>query len=579
MDIDIDTNVNIDMDQNKKLPELLAPAGSPEAARAAINAGADAIYLGMTTFSARAYAKNFGRDELLSTLADAHGAGVRVYVTINTAILDRELSQAIELVDFLYGAGVDALIVSDLGFASAVSARYPDLPLHASTQCSGHNSDAAEFLAEHGFSLMVCAREVDRENMKTLVQNSPIPIEVFVHGALCVSASGQCLMSSMIGGRSGNRGECAQPCRMPYNGRYPLSLKDNCLAAHITELIEMGVASLKLEGRMKSPDYVSAVVSVYRRLLDEGRNATDREIEYLAKVFSRDGFTDGYFTGDHKDMNGVRTDKDKEATAGTCPLYPPKMPTRAPIEKYDRSQSVCEHPFHLQKSRHFADHPLKSARFYDPDTIPNDHEFDIVYLPLDRFQSGRANGVILPPVIFDDEAEGVAKKLARAVEGGAKHALVGNVGHIELARSVGLHIHGDFRLNITNSLTAELFDRIFDDFILSPELTLPQIRDIGGEKNVIIYGRFPLMLLEKTCKTATLVDRRRVSFPVISEGGREIVLNSVPLYMADRADELKKAGTFGRHFIFTTEGPQEVKYTLVNYKNGLPTKKEVRRLK
>lgn len=563
--------------QNINLPELLAPAGSPEAAHAAICAGADAIYLGMTTFSARAYAKNFSRDDLLSTLADAHGAGVRVYVTINTAILDRELSQAIELVDFLYGAGVDALIVSDLGFASAVSARYPDLPLHASTQCSGHNARAAKFLAEHGFSLMVCAREVDRDNMRTLVQDSPIPIEVFVHGALCVSASGQCLMSSMIGGRSGNRGECAQPCRMPYNGRYPLSLKDNCLAAHITELIDMGVASLKLEGRMKSPDYVSAVVSVYRRLLDERRNATDREIEYLAGVFSRDGFTDGYFTGNHNSMNGVRSDKDKEATAGTRPLYAPKMPSRAPIEPYDRS--VCGYPFRLQKSTHFADHPLRSARFYDAGTIPDDHDFDIVYLPLDRFRRGRANGVILPPVIFDGNVAEVEKKLSLAARDGAEHVLVGNVGHIELARRSGLHLHGDFRLNITNSLTAELFDRIFDDFILSPELTLPQIRDIGGEKSVIIYGRFPLMLLEKTCGTAVLVDRRRVSFPVLPEGGREIVFNSVPLYMADRAAELKRAGTFGRHFIFTIEGPQEVKYTLVNYKKGLPTKKEVRRLK
>lgn len=564
------------MDQNKKLPELLAPAGSSEAARAAVDSGADAIYLGMTTFNARMSAKNFGRAELLEIVEYAHEMGVRVYVTINTAMLDREFSQAVELVDFLYAADVDALIISDLGLASVISERYPDFPLHGSTQCSGHNSDAANFLASHGFSLMVCAREVDRDNMRTLVENSPIPIEVFVHGALCVSASGQCLMSSMIGGRSGNRGECAQPCRMPYNGRYPLSLKDNCLAAHITELIDMGVASLKLEGRMKSPAYVSAVVSVYRRLLDEGRNATEDELDYLAKVFSRDGFTDGYFTGDYKNMNGVRTDADKEASISVRPLYASKLSSREPIAPRERKPH--EGTLKLKKGRvRFAYSP--TARFYDKQAIPENHPFDIVYLPLDRFDGKRANGVLMPPVIFDGEMNEVEKKLLVAASSGAKHVLVGNIGHIELARRSGMHMHGDFRLNITNSRSAELFDNIFEDFLLSPELTLPQIRDIGGAKSVVIYGRYPLMLLEKSCGAQSLTDRRRVNFPVLREGRREIVVNSVPLYMADRATELKKAGAFGRHFIFTVEGPQEVKYVISNYEKGLPTKKEVRRLK
>ncbi len=573
-----DNNIEKTTEYKKRLPELLAPAGSPDALKAAVGAGADAVYLGMTAFNARMSAKNFTRAELCDAVAYAHERGVRVYVTLNTAVLDREMQRLIELVDFLYRSDVDALILSDLGLASVIRARYPDFELHGSTQCSGHNSDAAVFLAEHGFSLMVAARELDGKNLKKLISRSPIPIEVFVHGALCVSASGQCLMSAMVGGRSGNRGECAQPCRLPYNNRYPLSLKDNCLAGHITELIEMGVSSLKIEGRMKSPDYVSAVVSVYRRLLDEGRNANQNEIAYLARVFSRNGFTDGYFTGDMKNMNGVRTDENKAESGHIKPLYANEARNLAPISSYGRnpvSDNALPQPHYAEK----AEKKQRSARFYDTRSIPEDGGFDIVYLPLDRFDGKKANGVILPPVIFDGEIAAVRERLSAAKSAGALHALVGNIGHIALARELGFALHGDFRLNITNSYSASLFSEIFDDYILSPELTLPQIRDIGGAKAVAVYGRLPLMTLEKDPGSRLLTDRRRVNFPVICEGGRFILINSVPVYMADRDAELAKAGKIGRHFIFTVEGPQEVRYVISNYEKGLPTKKEIRRIK
>jgi putative protease len=216
-----------------------------------------------------------------------------VYVTLNTAVLDKELKEAVAYADFLYGIGVDALIMSDLGLASLIRGRYPDMELHASTQASGHNAECAKTFAKMGFSRMVCARELSKDEIKELCTASPIEIEQFIHGAMCVSQSGQCLASAVMGGRSGNRGVCAQPCRMKYNGRYPLSLKDMCLAQHVTELIESGVASLKIEGRMKSPAYVYEVVSVYRRLLDEARNASKDEMQTLANVFSRGSFTDG----------------------------------------------------------------------------------------------------------------------------------------------------------------------------------------------------------------------------------------------------------------------------------------------
>ncbi|MGM9636672.1 MAG: U32 family peptidase [Eubacteriales bacterium] len=561
------------------IPELLAPAGSPEALDAAIRAGADAVYLGSTLFNARMSAKNFTRPALTDAVKTAHEAGVRVYVTLNTTVLDRQMREAMELVDFLYHTGVDALIVSDPGLASEIHRIFPDFPLHGSTQCSGHNADAAKFLHEQGFSLMVCARECRKEDIRQIIRNSPIPIEVFVHGALCVSASGQCLMSSFIGGRSGNRGECAQPCRMPYQGGYPLSLKDNCLAGHITELIEMGVASLKIEGRMKSPEYVGGVTAVYRRLLDQRRNATDEEISRLAALFSRDGFTDGYFTGRHEKMNGIRRDEDKAASgrmSGTVafsherrrePIVVPERPNRLPEGYRPPAEKL---PIGRKTS---------SARFYQAKSIPEKHSFDVVYLPLDRFDGRVANGVLLPPTVYESEKDGVRAKLIAAKKAGAVHAMVPNIGQIRMAQELGFVLHGDFRLNITNSLSARLFGKIFKDFLLSPELTAPQCRDISGEKGVIVYGRVPLMLLEKSPCVQKLVDRKKVSFPILREAGRDLIFNSVPIYMADKQDILRSMGDYHSHMIFTVEGIQEVSYLLENYKKGLPTKKEIRRIK
>lgn len=296
----------------KNIPELLAPCGSEEALHAAITAGADAVYMGGRIHNARKYAKNFDDEQILRALTLCKECGVKSYVTLNTILSDPEFSETLSYVGYLQNAGVSALIVADLGLASAIRHYYPDLPLHASTQASGHDSHAAVLLQKLGFSRMVCAREMSLEAIRSLVETSPIEIEAFIHGALCVSHSGQCLMSSMIGGRSGNRGSCAQPCRLPYNGTYPLSLKDMCLAAHITEILDSGIASLKIEGRMKSPAYVYGVVSMYRKLLDARRNATGEELRRLNEIFSRQGSTDCYFQGNPDgNMNGIRSEEDK----------------------------------------------------------------------------------------------------------------------------------------------------------------------------------------------------------------------------------------------------------------------------
>ena len=310
---------------NTRLPELLAPAGSPESFRAAIAAGADAVYLSGKRFGARKYAANFSDAEIREAVRLAHAHGIRVYVTLNTLIHDRELKGVADYLIRLYAAGVDAVLVQDIGVASLAREIVPDLALHASTQMTIHNADGVFWAADQGFSRVVLARELPLAEISTIAEKtkkSGVGLEVFAHGALCYSYSGQCLLSSVIGGRSGNRGMCAQPCRKPYTlvtggrdeygrperirtirsaGHYLLSPKDLCTYRYLMELARAPVVSLKIEGRMKSPEYVAVVVSTYRRALDaiaQGNWKPSPAAEQdLLLAFNR-GFTRGYLLGD-----------------------------------------------------------------------------------------------------------------------------------------------------------------------------------------------------------------------------------------------------------------------------------------
>ncbi len=297
--------------------ELLSPAGSPESVIAAVQNGADAVYLGLGNFNARRGAKNFTDEEFAKAARYCRVRGCKVYVTLNTLVGDREMRDVVEAARLASDEGADGLIVQDLGMAAAIRRALPDIPLHASTQMSIHNLAGVEAAAEMGMTRAVLARELSLEQIKFITQHASIETEVFVHGALCFCHSGQCYMSALIGRRSGNRGACAQPCRMQYSlgGRmddYPLSLKDNCLVDRLQELEDAGVACLKIEGRMKRPEYTAIVTEIYAKALKEHRKPTRAEMERLEQVFSRDGFTQGYFNGDKKDMFGVRGETDRE---------------------------------------------------------------------------------------------------------------------------------------------------------------------------------------------------------------------------------------------------------------------------
>lgn len=281
--------------------ELLAPAGNIESLKIAADCGADAVYLGGSEFNARASAKNFDDEELKIAVDYCHLRKVKVYVTINIVIFDKEFKKLDSFIRKIYLLGVDAVIVQDIGVAMYIKKIAPNLRLHASTQMTVYDTEGAIFLKNLGFSRVVLARELSKEKIEEISKNSEIETEIFVHGAMCVCYSGQCLMSSMIGGRSGNRGKCAQPCRMKYkignkNG-FLLSLKDMCLIKHLDEIKRANVTSLKIEGRMKGPEYVGTVVSMYRKYLENNEPVSDSDYNILKKIFFRGGFSDGYFTG------------------------------------------------------------------------------------------------------------------------------------------------------------------------------------------------------------------------------------------------------------------------------------------
>lgn len=568
------------------LPELLSPAGSAEALAAAVKAGADAVYVGGRMLNARMKAKNFDDECLKENIAFCHEKGVKLYVALNTAVYDRELSEAVEYTDFLYTAGADALIVSDLGLASAVRGRYPGMGLHASTQASGHNAECARALAELGFDRMVCARELSQKEIAELCEDSPIEIEQFIHGAMCVSQSGQCLASAMMGGRSGNRGLCAQPCRMKYNGYYPLSLKDMCLARHIPELINSGVASLKIEGRMKSPAYVYEVTRIYRALLDESRRAEEDELKVLTAVFSRGGFTDGYYTGRLDDsMNGVRSDEDKSAALTLKTEFKDVGRDHAPpiIQKRMDPAMIFTPPKAAKRDKR-PGKPICTARFVNPEQVCGEDFFRHIYLPLDKYRGGKADGVILPPAIFPGKEKETERLLAAAREAGATEAMICHAGQAETVKRFGFTLHGDFRLNVFNALSASFYISLgMRDIILSPELTLPQMRDIAAPKCAVVYGRIPTMLLTKPADGASkakrgLTDRTGAFFPLIREAGFDVLLNSVPLYMADKSSLLDSAGIRGRHFMFTVESRRECEKIINAYKKGIPPEGSIRRI-
>ncbi len=654
--------------------ELLAPAGSYSALCAAVQSGADAVYIGGSSFSARRSAVNFACDEIKKAADYCHIRDCKLHVAANILIKEREIKEFLNYIGTLNEIGVDAVIIQDIGMASIVRKYFPDLPLHASTQMTVSSISAAQQLKDLGFSRVVLARELSQEAISGICSNVDIETEVFVHGALCMSYSGQCLMSSIIGGRSGNRGMCAQPCRLPYSiedkSGYLLSPKDLCMIDRLSSLRDIGVDSLKIEGRLKRSEYVAAVSGIYRKYLDNPRKVTDSDLKELYNAFSRSGFTCGYFdekTG--RDMmsyqnpanaaDNIFTDEVKKRCREDANFKKSEIFISASLKNDEPfSVSVWDEAgnYAMASGEILAEQavnkPLSAERLTqqllklgDTPFFARTAEVDIeacVTIPISEINNVRRQAVeafvskkcetpkrrnllkeysplsmmkeTSPVIVAEVQTYEQAKacieagvgqiyaethlanrligefenvdiiaKLAPIYRDDRKYEkpltdsiLISNIGQLDKSKKC----YGDFRLNITNSSSAEFY-RELERVTVSPELNLKELKGVAEGCEVIAYGRLPLMVMENCplkslgkCQRfkmrQSITDRKNETFPIkCGEGCVCEILNSKPVFMADKPENINKLKISAIRLIFTVENSAECGKIVDSYKMAL----------
>lgn len=673
--------------------EILAPVGSQEALYAAVRTGADAVYMGCKNFNARIKADNFSDEDIKNAIDYCHSHSLKVNITLNTLVSDSEIPEALETVKKLCQWGADVLILQDLGLAALIKKAAPTIERHASTQMSVQTVSGVKLLEKQGYTRVVLPREMTKEEIRSIKENTDIEIEIFVHGAQCMCVSGQCYMSSMFGGRSGNRGLCAQPCRLPFaaeNGTgNDLSLKDLSLIEKVEDIKELGVDSLKIEGRLKRPEYVAAAVTALRSSL-EGDLKEDI-LSKLRAVFSRSGFTDGYFTDNRgREMFGIRQKEDVTAAtnqvlkdlsrlyekeSGAIPVsflltvlenekvslsasamgktvfcedeYIPEKAINKPLTKEGLTERISKcggtqfyaervevdldeglivpasvinnlrrnvlsglenaikgvnvHSFTDIEVRHpeykAAEDIKYNVRVARLSQIPDNLEnVENLYIPLNFEENLVENvkklpvsvGIEVPRGIFGNEII-VEKYLQRAKNCGINIAYCSTIDGLALAQKYGFEIHTGFSMNVFNSASVGVLENEGVKVItLSPELTLKQIAKIGGrvKRGIIGYGRLPLMLTRncpvkngtdcKDCKSNKyLTDRKNMKFPVVCSFGVSEVLNSQPIYLGDRMDEIENVDFIT--FYFTKEKKEICDAILEAYRKGRGVKGEYTR--
>lgn len=654
--------------------EILAPVGGAEALKSAVLSGADAVYFGMGNFNARRNAQNFSTDkEIKEAIEYCHSRGVKVHITLNTLIKDAEILDAIESVKTICTLGADAIIVQDLGLAKVIKTVCPEIEMHASTQMSVGTLQGLYILKEMGFSRAVLPRELSFEEIKYLCEHSPIDLEVFIHGALCMCVSGQCLMSAVLGSRSGNRGLCAQPCRLPFKVQkgtgHDLSLKDLSLIEHIPELAKLGVCSFKIEGRMKRPEYVSAVVTACKKSVNGEYNSLVKKD--LSDLFSRSGFTDGYYKNQlGRDMFGFREKENvqsatKELLSKYANIYEKEQSRfdvnftfEGKINEKARltaecngvyasaeSEMLCEAPINrpiseerikdaLSKcggtqfnaesveilgdtdyslpisalnsmrrtvleflAKRFADKkervllspPIPTSiksdnyrefyfRFDNVEQIPQNINADMIFVPLgtdDNKVKTNNYGVELPHGMFGNQ-EKVDRLLRNS---SAEYCLCHTLDAVAIAKKYKKKVIASPSLNVMNSLSMDVAKSLgIHKVIVSNECTLEKFSKISSSVPIglTVYGRIPLMLTRncpvkngKTCaecnRDSFITDRMGIRFPVKCQMGYSEILNSRPIYMADRMGEIPDCDIM--FFNFTTESKYDVENIISAYEN------------
>ncbi len=673
---------------NRQRPELLAPAGGMESLIAAVRCGANAVYIGAKQFSARHSAENFTIDTLREATTICHTAGVKLYLAVNTLLTTREFDQLDSLALQVAELGIDGCIVQDYGVVSYLKARVPQLPLHASTQMTIHTADGIVAAKEMGLCRVVLARECSASHISKLTaiaHQMHMETEVFVHGAHCMSVSGQCWLSAAMGGRSANRGRCAQPCRLPFTATHDasvcaLSLKDMSLIDHVQKLTAMGVDSLKIEGRMKRPEYVAATVRAYRQALD----GILPDTESLQAVFSRSGFTDGYFTDHRVKMFGVRRKEDVLAantvlaTLRETYRKPRKLATLhghftlqsnqpAMLTVYDDAghratvsgiapQPAQNHPSDAESlcrqmkklgdtiydlgtmtakvdkglmlptaavnamrrdavaaldaarcaaatPQYTVAAPPQYAKVFHRTTPPqlwlsirklsqldmlHDMTFSIdrLLLPLQLAKAYAkqpllpiARCILIPPRWCNDTAS-IHAMLCDAKALGFTHLACGNVGDVQLGKSLGLTLHGTLGYHITNPFAANMaLDMGLSDGLLSPELPPQTAAQIGSTLplGIYAYGKLPLMLM-RNCPIQAQIGCKQCKHQLKDRMGQWLftdctritqspdyaeLFNSVTVWLADKQNLYQDAAY--QLLAVTDESPHRVKEVLLAF--------------
>ena len=648
--------------------ELLSPAGSYEALRAAVQSGADAVYLGGSSFGARRSAKNFTIDEMKKWIDYCHIYNVKVYVTVNTLIKDSELSELSQYVRDLSDIGADAVLVQDFGAVKIIKKCAPQLPVHASTQMTATDTDDVLFLQKLGFERAVLSRELSFEEIKKISENTSCELEVFVHGAICMCYSGQCLFSSIVGGRSGNRGACAQPCRLPYTivdsagkkafSGYVLSPYDLCLVSQLDKLKKIGVSSLKIEGRLKRCEYVSAVTGIYRKYIDNPCAVEKSDMTELKNAFAR-GFTTGLFGGEgakminHKNPSNAAPNIFSQEAKHRCGenVFERKIPVSISASmRLGEKVGVCfsdgEHYAYAQSDKEcekavnaaVSEEKLKSSLMklgaapYECEEIETDAESG-VSIPIseinlvrrraaeelsrqraerekrktfdfdfNRSASAARGEIFIACDVSTKEQAALAEKMGikriyypRGIKGnaeksivksaevtrydafGAKCVMINNAG--EIRKHGGAELFGGARLNITNSESLSFYSEYLSDAVLSPELNLKEIEQIYKciPVGVIGYGKLDLMLTAACpLKNAGLCQNHRQKYRLRDRMGNIMplictdscnmrILNSKPVYMADKAEDIIKSGASFVVLKFTDEKTDECEKIISDY--------------
>lgn len=674
--------------KDKQLPELLAPAGGMESLIAAVRCGADAVYIGAKQFSARHSAENFTLDTLREAVTLCHTAGIRLYLAVNTLLTAREFANLDSLALQMAELGIDGCIVQDQGVVSYLKARVPQLPLHASTQMTIHTAEGIAAAKEMGLCRVVLARECSAKRIAALTafaHEMDMETEVFVHGAHCMSVSGQCWLSAAMGGRSANRGRCAQPCRLPFTANADasacaLSLKDMSLIDHVQKLADMGVDSLKIEGRMKRPEYVAATVRAYRQALE----GTQPDVKSLQAVFSRSGFTDGYFTDHRVKMFGVRRKEDVLAAntvlaslreiyrkprkcaalhghftlqsnqtavlavyddMGHCATVLGAVPQmaqnrqsdvkslRRQMEKlgdtmYDLGTVTAEigeglmlpvaavnamrrdavaaldaarcaaatpqytiaPPLQYARNPHQAAQPQLWLSIRKLSQLNMLHDaalsIDRLLLPLQLAKAYAkqpllpiAQCILISPRWWNDAAS-IRTMLCDAKSLGFTHLACGNVGDVQLGRSLGLTLHGTLGYHITNPFAADMAsDMGLADGLLSPELSPQTAAQISSTLplGIYAYGKLPLMLV-RNCPIQAQIGCKQCKHQLKDRKGQLLftdctritqspdyaeLFNSAVVWLADKQSQYQ--GAAYQLLAMTDESPKRVKEVVLAF--------------